>query len=501
MRALAAGLDAIGSARIIGQQVAADAPMQQLSAQDASFLYFEGPRTPMHIGGVMVYDPSTVRGGRQRFTDILAFIEERLHLARTFRQKLVRVPLDLDHPWWIEDRDFDLEYHVRHIRLPEPGDWRQLCIQVARLHARPLDVSKPLWEFTVIEGLDAVPGLPTGSYAVVSKVHHAAVDGVSGVDLVQALHGLEPYPDSIPPPARTWYGETPPSPGELLFRAQMKGFSEPLRFAEALLRAGARPSPRRSDGETRGAPTPQPVPHTRFGRAVSPHRVMEARQFPVSAIRTVRRQVPGATLNDVILAICGGALRRYLAAKNELPDSSLVAMVPISVRGGAQDLGNRVAAMNVAIGSDCESPLERLAGVHASSRHSKAIADAVGARQLTDFARFVPAAMSAAGARLFTEFARDNPARLPFNCVVTNVPGPQVPLYSAGARLVSHYGLGPIYDGMGLMLPVFSYCGAVNIAVNACRDIMPDPDFFADCLDASWFDLSQAAGVELSTPA
>jgi WS/DGAT/MGAT family acyltransferase len=469
--------------------------MQQLSAQDASFLFFEGPRTPMHIGAVMIYDPSTVRGGRQRFTDILAFIEERLHLARTFRQKLVRVPLDLDYPWWIEDRDFDLEYHVRHIRLPEPGDWRQLCIQVARLHARPLDVSKPLWEFTVIEGLDAVPSLPPGSYAVVSKVHHAAVDGVSGVDLVQALHGLEPYPDQVPAPARAWYGETPPTPGELLFRAQVKALSEPLRFAEALLRAGARPAPRKVEGNDDTAPVTQTVPRTRFGRSVSPHRVMEARRFPIPAIRSVRRKVAGATLNDVILTICGGALRRYLAAKNELPDSSLVAMVPISVRGGAHDLGNRVAAMNVAMGSELDNPLERLARVHASARRSKALVDAVGARQLTEFARFVPAAMSAAAARLYTDFARDNPAALPFNCVVTNVPGPQVPLYSAGARLVSHYGLGPVYDGMGLMLPVFSYCGEVNIAVSACREIMPDPEFFAECLDASWFDLSRAAGV------
>jgi len=472
--------------------------MQQLSAQDASFLYLETPHAPMHIGGVMIYDPSTVHGGRQRFKDILGFIEERLHLARTFRQKLVQVPFDLDHPYWIEDKDFDLEYHVRHIRLPEPGDWRQLCIQVARLHARPLDLTKPLWEFTVIEGLDAIAGLPPGSYAIVSKVHHSAIDGVSGVDLVEALRGLEPYPEHVPASTRPWTGEVAPNPLELLFRAQIKAVTQPFRFAELLARS-VPAAGRMGQGLASHrfqAPAVLP-PRTRFNRTVSAHRVVEARQFALQDVRAIKSCVAGATVNDVVLAICGGALRRYLEAKMELPDQSLVAMAPVSVRGADQHgaLGNQVSAMTVMLGTQVADPLERLAAVQASSASSKALSNAVGAKLLTDYSQFIPSTTAAMAARLYTQLGLGNQVNLPFNCVVTNVPGPQVPLYSAGARLITQYGLGPVYDGMGLMFPVFSYCGHINIAVNACREMMPDPEFFAECLQASFDELRSACGV------
>src|SRR5438067_7962319 len=160
--------------------------MQQLSGLDASFLYFETPNAPMHVGGISIYDQSTAPNGAVTFKGILENSEKRLHLVRAFRQRIVRVPFDLDHPYWVEDQDFDLEYHVRHIALPKPGDWRQLCIQVARLHSRILDASRPLWEVYVIEGLDNVEGVPPGSFAVMQKTHHAAVDGVSGMEILSA---------------------------------------------------------------------------------------------------------------------------------------------------------------------------------------------------------------------------------------------------------------------------------------------------------------------------
>ena len=181
--------------------------MQQLSATDASFVYSETPRTPMHIGSVAIYDPSTAPGGFVRFKDILAFIESRLGAARAFRQRLIRVPMDLDHPYWIEDPEFDLEYHVRHIALPKPGDWRQLAIQTARIHARPLDLTKPAWEFTIVEGLDDIEGLPPGCFALISKIHHAAIDGMSGVELTSAIHDLDPEkrpPEKPVPPSLTY---------------------------------------------------------------------------------------------------------------------------------------------------------------------------------------------------------------------------------------------------------------------------------------------------------
>ena len=183
--------------------------MQQLTGMDAAFLYAETPRAHMAGGGISIYDPSTAPGGRVTFKGILDHIDKRLHEARVFRQRLVRVPFDLDHPYWIEDPDFDLEFHVRHIALPEPGDWRQLCIQVARLVSRPLDLERPLWELYVIEGLDNVEGVPPGSFALVTKVHHAAIDGMSGMEMTSAIHDDEPTGRAVSARGRVAPGDGP----------------------------------------------------------------------------------------------------------------------------------------------------------------------------------------------------------------------------------------------------------------------------------------------------
>ena len=185
--------------------------MQQLSGMDASFVYLETPSAPMHVAGLSIYDPSTAPGGKVTFKGILANFQERIHLARTFRQKMVQVPMNLDHPYWVEDKDFDLEFHVRHIALPKPGDWRQLCILAARLHSRMLDLSRPLWETYVIEGLDNVEGVPPGSFALLQKTHHAAIDGMSGMEMTSAIHDLTPTPE---PPATTdtWQRRGGPEP-------------------------------------------------------------------------------------------------------------------------------------------------------------------------------------------------------------------------------------------------------------------------------------------------
>jgi diacylglycerol O-acyltransferase len=461
--------------------------MEQLTAQDASFIYGENTRSPMHIGGVAIYDPSTVKGGKQRFKDILQFIEDRLHLAKTFRRKLVEVPFNLDHPYWIEDKDFDLEYHVRHIRLPEPGDWRQFCIQVARLHSRPLDMTKAPWEITVIEGLDAIEGLPIGSYAMVTKIHHACIDGVAGADITEVLHSLEPYGASPPAAEKPWRGEDVPNPVELMTRAQFNNFTQPLRFAEVMARAVPAMATFQAGLAQRKFTVNTNVPKTRFGRVISSHRVVEGRTLDLAAVKGVRGAVEGATINDAVLAICGGALRKYLLSKKELPNFSLIAMAPISVRSGGESgqEGNSVAAMTVALGTDIEDPLERLKSVHVAAQASKEMTHAVGAKLMTDLGQFVPSTTAALASRLYSEVSMAEQITHPYNCVVSNVPGPQFPLYSAGARLVTQYGLGPLHDGMGLMFPVFSYCGKITIAVNACRNMIPDPEFFAECLQLS----------------
>jgi len=464
--------------------------MQQLSGQDASFIYMESPRTPMHIGALSIYDPSSAPGGAVRFKQILAHIESRLHTARAYRQRLVRVPFELDYPYWINDRDFDLEFHVRHIALPAPGDWRQLCIQTGRLHSRILDLTKPLWEFYVIEGLDNVAGVPPGSYAILSKIHHAAIDGVSGAEITASLHDTTAEPRVLVAD-EPWHPENPPSSAELMAHMFGNNIREPFQLlrvlasaAPAFLRTQMRLA--RHELESSG-----PVPKTRFNGRVSAHRVFEGRSFPLDDFKVVKNAIKGATLNDAVLAVCGGAVRAYLEAHGELPESSLVAMAPVNVRTDEQrgTGGNQVAAMSVAMRTDIADPLERLAAVHAATRNSKALTNAYGARVMTDLNRHVPAATLALAGRLVTRWGVANAIDPLFNAVVTNVPGPQVPLFMNGARLIGYYGLGPVIDNMGLFMPVLSYSGRVSISVTSCRELMPDPELFGLYIERAHHDM------------
>ncbi|MDO8290564.1 MAG: wax ester/triacylglycerol synthase family O-acyltransferase [Parvibaculum sp.] len=476
--------------------------MEQLSAMDASFLYFETPNAPMHIGSVAIYDQSTVKGGILGFKEILKNYEARLHMARSFRQRVVRVPLSLDHPYWLEDPDFDLEYHVRHIALPKPGDWRQLCIQVARLHARPMDTTRPLWEFTVIEGLDNVEGLPKGSFAVVAKVHHAAIDGVSGAEMTAAIHDLDI--NAVPtPPAKPWVAERMPNAVELLSRTSVNNVRQPFKLAQVVVQsvpALARLGIGLSAGKLKRVGT---VPRTRFNGKVSPHRVFDGRSFKLSDIRAIKNAVPGATVNDAVIAIVGGALNKYLSAHHELPKDSLIAMAPISVRPKDQQkaAGNQVSAMSVAVRSDIADPLARLQAVFESTTNSKEMTNAIGASTLTDYSQFIPSTVAGLAARLYTNLGLANRITPFFNTVITNVPGPQVPLYMTGARLVTQFGLGPILDGMGIIHPIFSYCGEITISFTSCREMMPDPDFYAQCIEDSFNELKEATSGMEAKPA
>jgi WS/DGAT/MGAT family acyltransferase len=476
--------------------------MQQLSGLDASFLYLETPSSPMHVGGLMIYDQSTVPGGVVRFHDILRHVEQRMHLARAFRQKIVRVPMNADHPYWIEDRNFDLEFHVRHIALPEPGDWRQLCIQVARLHSRPLDLSRPLWEFTVISGLDSVYGLPPGCFAIVSKIHHAAVDGVSGTELTAAIHDTTPargLPAARLDEAEQWRPEPEPTPWTLLGRAWINNATRPAHFVRVLGRTVPAVGRvlRRTSQQENGRSTGR-VPRTRFNGSVSAHRVVDGCLFDLDAIKRIRRAVPGSTVNDVVLTIVGGAMREYLQSKGELPPESVVAMAPISVRSKDQSgtAGNRVSGMMAPLATDVADPLARLESVYKGTQASKQLTDAIGAELMTDYSQFIPSSLAGLAARLSSRMGLANRTNPAFNCVVTNVPGPQEPLYMDGARLVNMWGLGPISDGMGLIHAVFSYCGRLTVNFTSCREMLPDPAFYAACIERSFEQLHAATSVD-----
>lgn len=470
--------------------------MRQLQGMDSSFVAMESPNSPMHIGSVLIYNPETAPGGFVRFKDILQFFESRMQLSKTIRQRLVRVPFDLDYPYWIEDPNFDLEYHVRHLALPKPGDWRQLCIQAARIHARPLDLSRPPWEFTVIEGLDNVEGYPPGCWAFVTKVHHAAIDGMSGIDLMEALHTLDPH---TPPPNAPdeWKAEKLPGPVELLGKSYVNAILNPFKQAQVAAKAvpGVANAIKGLVARDFKLSTDMVAPRTRFNRTISPHRVVEGRKFDLTELKSIRAILPEAKVNDVAIAIIGGALNKYLTDKGDLPKRTMTAMAPISVRSEDEksDMGNQVAAMVAPLGTHIADPAERLAYVYSQTSNSKAMTNAIGARTMTEASKVSPALFMALGSQLFSRVSLAH-RTMPFNTVVTNVPGPPVHIYSAGSRMESMaLSLICLTDGMGLAHVVQSYVGEAYISFTACRDIMPDPEFYAQCLQDSFDELVAAA--------
>jgi WS/DGAT/MGAT family acyltransferase len=346
----------------------------------------------------------------------------------------------------------------------------------------------------VIEGLDNVEGVPPGSFALLSLGHHASMDGVSGMEMITAIHDLAPDTEP-PPPAEPWRPDPEPSAQQLLTVAVQNTLRSPARMTRVAGRTlrglGRVPGPllRREV-----ALPPRTVPRTRFNGTVSPHRVVEGRRIDFAAVRRIKASVRGATVNDVVLTIVAGALRRYLDTKGERPDQSLIVMAPVSVRTEAErgTAGNQVSAMFVSLSTDIDDPVERLAAVHEATTKSKALNNAIGAKTLTEMTTLVPGQLTGLAARMSSRLGMANRTNPPYNTVVTNVPGPRVPLYMAGAELVRMYSFGMIHDGMGLMHVVNSYLDDVVISFTSDSEMMPDPAFYADCLIDSFEGLSSA---------
>ncbi|MAA87334.1 MAG: wax ester/triacylglycerol synthase family O-acyltransferase [Haliea sp.] len=472
--------------------------MRQLTGLDASFLYMETANAPMHISGLGIYDQSTVPGGKLRFKEIIDNVQNRMLALPTMTQRLMTVPFEMDHPYWVTDGTFDAEFHIRHIALPKPGDWRQLCILVSRLHSRPLDRSRPLWEMYVIEGLDNVEGCPKGSFAMFTKTHHAAVDGTSGAEMTMAVHDLsadyrrERHPVVINVDNR-------PSTAELMLRSSLNTIRKPFNFlsvARNTVPGMAKVVVQLSRGNLRRVKN---VPRTRFNGSVSPHRVFDAINVPLDDVKKIKNVVAGATVNDAAICIVAGAMRKYLAAHDELPEESLAAMAPINVRSDKDKAGgNIVAAMTVLMRSDIECPMERLQAVHEASSDAKEFSNAIVAKAMTDYTQFIPSMLTAEAARLASRWGLVNRINPQFNCVITNVPGPPIPLYSTGAKLVANYGTGPVGDGLGLFHVIGSYCGQFVISATSCRLMMPDPAFYRQCLQDSFDDMLKASNLKES---
>lgn len=471
--------------------------MKQLGILDAAFINLEQTNTPQHVGGLGIYDPSTAPGGFVRFKDVIAGFERRLSKLPLFRTRIIEVPGGLDRPYWLKDANFDVEFHLRHIALPEPGDWRQLCIQVARLHSRPLDMSRPLWEAYIIEGLDNIPNLPPGCFAVYTKMHHALVDGAGGSSFMAALHDLQANPDGDDEPEEApRLVDTDPSMAELLSRASVNGVKNTLQLVRGTASNTLAIGKYALDIARKQIPAPDvSAPKTILNRSVGPHRVFDAAEFPLGAFKEIKNAT-GVTLNDVALCIIGGALLSYLQSKGEAPtEGSLAAAIPLNMRTrrDSTEDNNQVGSVFASLHTEIADPIDRLQAIKQSTAEAKESGEASPMVDAMKLAGVFSPLVSRAGAKFW---ARNELSRfIPMNVstCISNVPGPDFPLYCAGARMVDYYGLGVLTPGMGLFHLVFSYAGKVTLSVLADRDIMPDPQTYHDFLVSSYEDLYRAA--------
>ncbi len=477
--------------------------MQQLSWTDDMMLRAERPETPIQIQMLLIYDPTTASGGRLTFKGILEEIDARLHLAPMFRRRLTELPGGLHMPYWVDDPDFDLEYHVRHIALPQPGDWRQLCIQIARIHARQIDLRRPPWEMTVIEGLNSVPGVPQGAFAIGLKLHHSVVDGMESVELMSALHDLTPDGPRPDPPETPWAPSPLPSRAELMSRTAVNGALYPLKASGVMI-----PHALKAIGQMAGLPARLAggigsalgngsgsifAPATRFNDSVSPHRTFEARFHDLADFKRIKATVPGATINDVALAYVGGALRHYLEGHGELPDNTLVAARPASIRDASEKGGggNRLFGRAQSLGTNTADPHERLKSIAAESATYRDNSDPSSSARLMELAGLIPTTLLGLTVKAANAMPFSGPTIA--NTTVSNVPGPTQPIYFRGARLVRVTGLGPLIAGSNLFHVIASYNGTVSMGVTADRSALPDPANYADCMQTAFDDLLTTA--------
>ena len=467
--------------------------MHQLTSLDAQFLAIESPKTYGHVGGLAVYDPSTAPGGEIRHEDICRVVSERLHLLPPFTRKLVQVPLGLDHPYWIEDADFDIDFHIRDSAVAPPGNDRQLANTIERIFARPLDRSRPLWELYLIHGLEG------NRFALLTKIHHSVVDGVSGNEILGILLDQSPEGRDITPPEDTVKerGERKPSDIEMLGRGIAGLPRQPLRMLRSIPTVvpnlidfpgvGAIPGAptavkalQRAWGILPGARNPGVLesttarpPRTPFNGRISAHRSFSFGSLSLDAVKQLKNEL-GITVNDVVVALCATAVRDWLLERDALPESPLVAMVPMSVRTEEQKgtYGNRVSMMIVPIPTNVADPRERLMQAHETLKGAKERHRALPADLLTDATSFIPPAVHARASRLTMELG----GRLapPLNLVISNVPGPRDPLYLAGAQLQANFPVSVVTDGVGLNMTVMSYRDHVDFGLVGDRNLMGD---------------------------
>ena len=458
--------------------------MKQLSGLDAAFIHQESPRTPMHVSPVLLYGPAP--GGGQCLD--LAMIEQVFRRAlpscSILTQKLVSLPMGVDEPYWVIDDEFDLHRHIDTIALPAPATWQQLKTLLASFHSQGLNMGRPLWHARLITGLDHLEDMPPGSVALLLKVHHAAIDGVSLARLVATLH------DSLAEDAGT--GTTPGQgrydPLEMWGRANVKNWTRPIKLMTTVSRLIPAVSKLRTVKKPAELTSKTRLRKTRFNRAVTRGRAVGALHMPLADLKSIKYGVRRVTLNDIAMSIVGGALREYLQAHGELPRDSLVCGAPINLRSRDDASGgNKIATMQVGLATDIEDPIERTRAVHQYAVMGKSRINTLGTGTIMDISDSVAPALLAEGLRALS-FAstRVNEMPVPFHVMISNIPGPATAITMGGAPLIALLGLGPIRHSMGLFHIVSNCADLYSISFTSCRSILPDADFYEQCLAHSF---------------
>jgi WS/DGAT/MGAT family acyltransferase len=466
--------------------------VDRLSGLDASFLYFESGSALMHVCGLFVLDPSSMPEP-YAFDRLRDRLQERVGSNPVFRRKLHSPVLNLDHPVWIDDHEFDIEHHVHRAIVPAPGEREQVAALCGEIAAQQLDRNRPLWEMWVLEGL------ADGSIAVMTKMHHATVDGVSGASLVSELCGLEP--DA--PPLTAGQPQPPlakrPSDTRIVLDGALRIATRPVKFARLL------PSTVGSvtgwvDRARRGRAMPAPftAPRTSLNGTITGHRSVAFVRMPLADVKAVKNAF-GCTVNDVVLTVCSGALRQYLAERGELPQQSLVAMVPVSVHGNSTAPGtNKVSGMFAALASDIADPVERLAAIAEQNRVAKEHHKTLSASLLQDWAQFAAPNTFAMAVRVYSKLRLAERHPVIHNLVISNVPGPPMPIYFMGGRVTGFYPFGPVFHGAGLNITVLSNDGHLDVGLIACRELAPHLWELADDMPSALGELRTAARSRLA---
>ncbi|WP_422746395.1 WS/DGAT/MGAT family O-acyltransferase [Mycobacterium sp. WMMD1722] len=463
--------------------------MQRLSGLDASFLYLETPQQLLHVCSILELDTTTMPGG-YTFAKLRDALEERIAAMPEFREKLADSRFNLDHPVWVEDDNFDIERHVHRIAVPVPGGREELSEIYGHIASQPLDRSRPLWEKWIIEGIDGVDPREGGRVGVLTKVHHAAVDGVTGASLMSKLCSTEPDAPAPEPVAGVGGGNSV----EIAVTGAVKYATRPLKFVNAVpstLNTVVDTVKRVRAGASMAAPFA--APKTAWNANVTGHRNIAWAQLDLEDIKTVKNHF-GVKVNDVVMALVSGVLRKFLLDRGELPASSLIGMVPVSVHDKSDRPGrNQVSGMFSRLETHIEDPVERIKSIADANSVAKQHSSAIGATLLQDWTQFAAPAVFGTAMRVYAA-SRLSGARPVLNLVISNVPGPQIPLYYMGAEVTAMYPIGPVFHGAGLNITVMSLNGKLDVGIVSCPELLPDLWTLADDFGPALAELLAATG-------